>query len=84
LPKGKHGTLFSYGWLTGSSNPNPRKSARLGSLAGWVLGWFDSKKLTPKIKDVKSLDFSANTQKMGLRFPDSLREFFRFHWLRGR
>jgi hypothetical protein len=63
---------------------SPSKPRRLGSLAGWVLGWFGTKKLPPTKKDVQNLDFSPNTQKLGLRFPESLREFFRFRWLRGR
>lgn len=68
-----------------NQKPKPSsKPRRLGSLAGWVMGWFGTKKLTPTTKDMQNLDFSANTQKIGLRFPDSLRDFFRFRWLRGR
>jgi hypothetical protein len=67
-----------------SLNPNSRKSARLGFWAGRVLGWFGKKKTPLTPADVQKLDFSPNTQKLGLRFTDSIRDFFRFRWLRGR
>ena len=66
------------------SNPDSRKSACLGALAGRILSWFGKKKTPPTPADVKKLDFSPNTQKLGLRFTDSIRDFFRFRWLRGR
>jgi len=61
-----------------------KKSGRLGALAGRALGWFGKKNIPPTPADVKKLDFSTNTQKIGLRFTDSIRDFFRFRWLRGR
>ena len=59
------------------------KSSRLGLWASFF-GLFSSRKLKTRKEDIEKLDFSANTQKTGLRFTESLRDFFRFHWLRGR
>jgi hypothetical protein len=59
------------------------KSRRLGAWAG-ILSLFSRPKLSATKKDIQKQDFPANTQKIGLRFPDSLRDFFRFRWLRGR
>jgi len=70
--------------MTGNSNPDSRKSTLAGFWAGRVLGWFGKKRLHPTAKDVQNLDFSPNTQKIGVRFTESLRDFFRFRWLRGR
>jgi hypothetical protein len=67
-----------------NSKQNSRKSARLGAWAGRILGWFGKKKMPPTPADIKKLDFSPNTQKIGLCFTDSVRDFFRFRWLRGR
>jgi hypothetical protein len=59
------------------------KSNRLGAWAGF-LSLFSGKKVRATKKDIQKLDFSPNTKKLGLRFPESLRDFFRFRWLRGR
>jgi hypothetical protein len=70
--------------MTMNKNPTSRKSARLGFWAGRVFSWFGKKKVHPTPADVQKLDFSPNTQKIGVRFTDSVRDFFRFCWLRGR
>jgi hypothetical protein len=59
------------------------KSSRLGALAGF-LSLFNGRKVSATEKDIQRLDFPTSTQKAGIRFPESLREFFRFRWLRGR
>jgi hypothetical protein len=60
-----------------------QKSKRLGAWAGF-LGLFGTRKVSATKQDIRKLDFPTSTQKTGLRFPESLRDFFRFRWLRGR
>jgi hypothetical protein len=59
------------------------KSRRLGAWAGF-LSFFSGRKVSATKEDVQKLDFPSNAQKIGVRFSDSLRDFFRFRWLRGR
>jgi hypothetical protein len=59
------------------------KSKRLGAWAGF-LSLFSTRKVSATEKDIQKLDFPTSTQKTGLRFPESLRDFFRLGWLRGR
>jgi hypothetical protein len=60
------------------------KANRLGLLAGVVFGWLTAGRPAATQSDVRKLDFSTSSQKMGLRFTERLRDVFRFRWLRGR
>ena len=51
----------------------------LGLLAGLFLG---TKKADSYSKNLKKHDFPANTQKIGIRFSDKLRDAFRKKWIR--
>jgi hypothetical protein len=58
------------------------KTRRLGLGAGVLMGLFARKQqhLTPK--ELHKEDFHPNTQKMGLRFTERMRNVFRLRWLR--
>jgi len=54
----------------------------LGLLAGWLL-WVRSKpkaKITPS--DLRRAEFKTSTQRLGIRFVESIRDVFRFRWIR--
>jgi len=48
------------------------------SLVVFVSSFFRTK---PKSDDLKKLDFSSSTQKMGLSFTDKIRNTFRHKWI---
>jgi hypothetical protein len=33
-------------------------------------------------EDIKKIEFSASTQKMGVRFTDKIRDIFRYRWIK--
>jgi hypothetical protein len=39
-------------------------------------------KLKPKSDDLKKMEFSASTQKMGISFTDRIRDIFRGRWIK--
>ena len=64
---------------------NPKKSARLGFVTGWLLAIISTrgrKSRKPMIEDSQHGEFKRSTQKLGLRFTDKMRGIFRVRWLR--
>jgi hypothetical protein len=57
------------------------RAGRVGFLVGVFFGWLMTKKPVVTQNDVRKLDFSTSSQKMGLRFTERLRDVFRFRWL---
>lgn len=55
----------------------------LGSAAGAIMNLFAKKQKTSS-QHLKNADFSASTQKIGLRFTDKIRDKFRNKWLKKR
>jgi hypothetical protein len=55
----------------------------LGSIAGAIMNLF-AKKQKSSPKDLKKADFSASTQKTGIRFTKKIRDKFRNKWLKKR
>ncbi len=53
----------------------------LGSIAGWWLMLFAK---SPKLgeDDLKRVDFKTSTQRIGVRFTEKIRTFFRHKWLK--
>jgi len=54
-----------------------KKNKRLGLAAGVVMGLFS--KQPPKTMP-KKLEFRTSTQRVGCRFSERIRGFFRFRW----
>ena len=64
---------------------NPRKSARLGFVTGWLLAIISirgRKSRKPAIEDLQHGEFKRSTQKLGMRFTDKIRDIFRVRWLK--
>ncbi len=64
---------------------NPKKSARLGFVTGWLLAIISirgRKNRKPVIEDLQCGEFKRSTQKLGMRFTDKIRDIFRVRWLR--
>ncbi len=64
---------------------NPRKSARLGFVTGWLLAIISirgRKSRKPVIEDLQCGEFKRSAQKLGMRFTDKMRDVFRVRWLR--
>jgi hypothetical protein len=53
-----------------------------GFLAGLIAAIFGAGRAKPTTKDLKKADFSTNTQRLGVRFTDRVRDVFRFKWIR--
>ena len=58
------------------------KQRRLGLGAGLILGIFGRKPRAYSNAELHQKDFRPDTQKMGLRFTDRIRNTFRHHWIR--
>jgi len=63
------------------TSPANRPSRPFGLLVAWLMKLF-AKKRKPTTHDLKQADFSTNTQKMGLRFSEKIRNAFRKSWLK--
>ena len=58
-------------------------SSHLGLVAGWILGLFGK---LPKVgaKDLRQMESRTSTQRIGVRFAERIRGFFRGRWLKKR
>jgi len=54
----------------------------LGFIAGWLLSLFGKSPRKPVAEDLKRADFKTNTQHLGIRFSEKIRDIFRFRWLK--
>jgi hypothetical protein len=59
-----------------------KKQKRLGLGAGWLLTFFGKNPRSYSSAELCRNDFHPNTQKMGLRFSERIRNVFRHRWLR--
>jgi len=57
----------------------PIQTRFLGLLAGFFVG---SKKSLSTLKNPKNDDFQSNTQKIGVRFTEKIRDRFRGRWIK--
>ncbi len=53
-----------------------------GFIAGWLLSIFGRSPAKPTDDDLARADFKANTQRLGVRFTERIRDIFRFKWIR--
>jgi len=53
-----------------------------GMFAGLVLALFGKRRIKPTPDDLKRADFTASTQRLGVRFSEKIRNCFRFKWLK--
>jgi len=53
-----------------------------GMLAGLVLSLFGKRRIKPTTRDFERADFTASTQRLGVRFSEKIRNCFRFKWLK--
>jgi len=58
------------------------KQKRLGLVAGLFLKLFEKMPRSHSATELYKEDFRPNTQKMGLRFSERIRNVFRHRWLR--
>ncbi len=58
-----------------------RKNKVFGFIAG-LLTSMAGKKSKIAAEDFKKMEFSANTQRFGVRFTERIRDVFRFKWLK--
>jgi hypothetical protein len=58
-----------------------RKNTIFGFIAGVLTSAF-GKKRGVAAEDFKHTEFSTNTQRLGVRFTDRIRDVFRFKWLK--
>jgi hypothetical protein len=58
------------------------KQKRLGWGVGMLMGLLGRKPKPRSDAELYNNDFHPNTQKMGLRFTDRMRNVFRLRWLR--
>jgi len=54
----------------------------LGFLAGALLSVFGKKPSKPTAEDLRRAEFITSTQRLGIRFTEKIRRFFRFKWLK--
>jgi hypothetical protein len=59
-----------------------RTNSVFGFLTAVLAAVFGAKPAKPAIKDLKEADFSASTQRLGVRFTERIRDVFRFKWLK--
>jgi hypothetical protein len=64
------------------SSSHRNSSCRLSWLAGTFLQVFGKKPKKQTESQIHRQDFTANTQRMGMRFTERLRDVFRNGWLR--
>lgn len=61
---------------------NDSKQKRLGLGAGLLMGLWGRKQQRLSSAELYEQDFHPNTQRMGLRFTERMRNVFRNRWLR--
>ncbi|TKJ38178.1 MAG: hypothetical protein CEE38_05315 [Planctomycetes bacterium B3_Pla] len=54
----------------------------LGLLAAGLLSLFGKSPAKPAPDDLKRADFPTSTQRLGIRFSETIRDVFRFKWLK--
>ena len=54
----------------------------LGFIANMAATVFGVKATKPNADDLKKAEFSASTQRLGIRFTERIRDVFRFKWLK--
>mgnify|MGYP000910251098 CR=1 FL=1 len=59
-----------------------KKALRLGLVAGLVAGWSHRPRPDITRADLRRHDYSASTQRLGVRFTERIRDVFRFRWIR--
>lgn len=57
----------------------PRKL--FNSIAALLVNRLSRRKISPTERDYKRNEFSASTQKMGVRFTEKVRNYFRRKWI---
>ena len=58
------------------------KRTFLGLCAGRILSVFGRPTAGPTAGDFRRMEFKTNTQHLGVRFTEKIRQVFRFKWLR--
>jgi len=58
-----------------------RKNTVIGFVAGLLASAF-GKKHKVTAEDIKRMEFPTNTQRLGVRFTDRIRDVFRFKWIK--
>ena len=53
-----------------------------GFLAGWLLWLRGKSKAKITTSDLRDAEFKTSTQRLGIRFIESIRDVFRFRWIR--
>lgn len=61
---------------------NFKTNSFLGSIGGRILSVFGRPLAKPTADDFKRMEFKTNTQHLGVRFTEKIRNVFRFKWLR--
>jgi hypothetical protein len=59
-----------------------KTSSFIGFLAGGLWSIFGKSPAKPDVDDLKRADFKTSTQRLGVRFTESIRRVFRFKWLK--
>ncbi|MBN1844658.1 MAG: hypothetical protein JW810_03175 [Sedimentisphaerales bacterium] len=61
-----------------------RRRRRRGpaSLAGWIFYGLTLRRRSPDADTLAKVDYSASSQRMGIRFTETLRDLWRPRWLR--
>jgi len=59
-----------------------RKARWLGLVGGLVSRLFQTPQPDVTCEDLRRHDHSTNTQRMGVRFTERIRDVFRFRWIR--
>ena len=54
----------------------------LGLVAAGLMSVFGKSSAKPAVDDLKRADFGTGTQRLGIRFSESIRDVFRFRWLK--
>lgn len=59
-----------------------KRNSFFGLLAGGLLSLFGKTPDKAELADLQRADFTASTQRLGIRFGKNIRDVFRFRWLR--
>ena len=59
-----------------------KTSAFLSAFAAGLLSLFGKSPPKPTADDLRRVDFSTSTQRLGVRFSEKIRDVFRFKWLK--
>ncbi|MHC4169985.1 MAG: hypothetical protein ACYSWQ_23800 [Planctomycetota bacterium] len=59
-----------------------KRNSFFGLLAGGLLSLFGKTPDKAELADLQRADFTASTQRLGIRFGKKIRDVFRFRWLR--